>query len=280
MGLLLVLLAGVSVYGYQELQQAQIQLNQVPGMLKSMSDLNGRLATVESALRSWDAKWQALDSGLSKLNRKVNADSRRAQSHAEELTAQLEQRLTTQWNEREQAMNARIEELGSHERDDRSHLARFEDELGQLRQEVSRREQENDRQLASLNQRVGDNQQGLTDLAGRLETERVDFELPKGRVEEPVPEIILKLAATDVRYQRFSGWIFFIPDARTLWIHDQDVQEPVSFYSRQDGRRYEVVMTRVKKDSAVGYLLLPGAKPAGTNPTARDQGTVSAPAGQ
>lgn len=280
LGLLLVLLAGASIYGYLTLQDVRIELSQVPGMLKSMSDVNGRLGTAEFELRSLIQKWESLDSRLTKLNRRVNVDFRQAQSHAEKLTAQLEQRLTAQWNTREAVMNARLQELETREQGDRTRLARFEDEVSRLRQDLASADENSNRQLTILNRRVGDNQQGLAHLAGRLETERVDFELAKGHVEDPTPDISVKLSSTDVRHQRFSGWVFFLPDGRTLWVHNQDVQRPIIFYSRQDGQRYEVVMTRIAKNSATGYLLLSGGKPSGAQTSAEDSRTGSEPAGQ
>jgi hypothetical protein len=34
--------------------------------------------------------------------------------------------------------------------------------------------------------------------------------------------------------------------------------QPVIFYSKADGKKREIVFTHLTKDSAVGYLLLPG----------------------
>jgi hypothetical protein len=70
----------------------------------------------------------------------------------------------------------------------------------------------------------------------------------------------LQVNRTNVGYQRFEGWVFLMPDRRTIWVHDQGVQRPVEFYSREDRRPRELVITRVTKYSVVGYLLLPESK--------------------
>ena len=70
-----------------------------------------------------------------------------------------------------------------------------------------------------------------------------------------------------------------IPDGRILWIRGQGIQQPVRFYSHKDERPYELVFTRVSKDSAVGYLLMPrwpndGIPVAGHSAGAESQGFV------
>ena len=71
--------------------------------------------------------------------------------------------------------------------------------------------------------------------------------------------------STDVRYRRVSGWIWLMPDRRTIWLHDQGAQEPVVFYTYPDGKRRELVITNVTQDSASGYLLLPEESGQGLN---------------
>jgi hypothetical protein len=48
-----------------------------------------------------------------------------------------------------------------------------------------------------------------------------------------------------------------MPDRRTVWLHDQGAQQPVVFYGVRDGKRKELVITNVTRDSISGYLLLP-----------------------
>jgi hypothetical protein len=48
-----------------------------------------------------------------------------------------------------------------------------------------------------------------------------------------------------------------MPDRRTIWLRGQGAQEPVVFYGTRDGKRRELVITNVAKNSVSGYLILP-----------------------
>ena len=91
--LLLITLAGVSFYGYRVLQESNIQVSQVPVMLRSMTAMNGRLDGVEEKLHSWATDWQNLSERLGGLEKTVRANYQRARKHSEELNAQLEERI-------------------------------------------------------------------------------------------------------------------------------------------------------------------------------------------
>jgi hypothetical protein len=57
---------------------------------------------------------------------------------------------------------------------------------------------------------------------------------------------------------RMSGWMWVMPDRRTIWLRNQYTNEPVIFYGYQDGKKRQLVITSVTKNSVKGYLLLPG----------------------
>jgi hypothetical protein len=78
------------------------------------------------------------------------------------------------------------------------------------------------------------------------------------------PGISLTVSDTNVSYQRVEGRIHVVPDGRILWIRGQGIEQPVRFYSHEDERAYEVVFTRVNKDGAIGYVLMPRWPNAGT----------------
>jgi hypothetical protein len=57
--------------------------------------------------------------------------------------------------------------------------------------------------------------------------------------------------------QRFDGWVWLMPDRRTIWIHSRGLQQPLVFYNQGDDRPRELVVTRVTRYSVVGYVLEP-----------------------
>ena len=91
--LLLIILAGVSFYSFRVLQESNIQVSQVPVMLRSMTAMNGRLDGVEGKLHSWATDWQSLSERLGGLEKTVRANYQRARKHTKELNAQLEERI-------------------------------------------------------------------------------------------------------------------------------------------------------------------------------------------
>ena len=94
-------------------------------------------------------------------------------------------------------------------------------------------------------------------MARRLDQYRVDFEVSKDQTREVAPGITLTLSNLNVSYQRVEGRMHVIPDGRILWIRGQSIQQPLAFYTLKDDRHYELVLTRVSKDSAIGYVLMP-----------------------
>lgn len=264
--LLLVLLGAVSFLGYRKLRAANIQVSQIPAMLESMSAMNGRLDDVEGKLNSWASNWQQVSDRIGKLQKTMRANYRSARKHAEVLTTQLEERMTDQMESRNYIVDTRLNRLDSEQKASQAKIAQLHQELADARQELASLRQDTNGDLALLHQQVTGNEQQVNDLSQQVERRRVDFELAKNRPTELSPDLSMKLAATNVRYQRFSGWLYFLPDRRFVWVHDQGVQQPVVIYDKHQARRYEVVVTSVQHGSAAGYLLLP-TESAGTPET-------------
>jgi hypothetical protein len=62
---------------------------------------------------------------------------------------------------------------------------------------------------------------------------------------------------TDAPHHWLSGWMWVMPDRRTIWLRNHSAREPVIFYGSIDGKQRKLVITSITKDSAKGYLLLP-----------------------
>ena len=69
------------------------------------------------------------------------------------------------------------------------------------------------------------------------------------------------VTGTDVASHRVDGWMWVMPDRRTIWLRDHSAYEPVIFYGRLDGKMHELVITSVARNSVRGYLLLPQGNP-------------------
>jgi sortase A len=86
---------------------------------------------------------------------------------------------------------------------------------------------------------------------------KVYFAVSKDHSRQLAPGISLGITATDADSQQVNGWMWVMPDRRTLWLRTQGTREPLVFYGHQDGKKRELVITSVTPSSATGYLLLP-----------------------
>jgi sortase A len=91
---------------------------------------------------------------------------------------------------------------------------------------------------------------------GAARTKKVSFDVGRNHSQTLAPGISLGIDDTDVTGQRVNGWMWIMPDRRTIWLRDRGTQDPVIFYGDQDGKRRELLITRVTSSSATGYLLL------------------------
>ena len=138
-----------------------------------------------------------------------------------------------------------------------SDLAKQAGELSKVRREMEQNGANHDLQLAALNEREERDRRDVDTVALKLAPERVDFEVTRNHSQGLAAGISLRVTGTDVLYRRVSGWMWVMPDRRTIWLRRQGAQEPVVFYGTKDGKRRELVITNVTKNSVSGYLLLP-----------------------
>ena len=88
-------------------------------------------------------------------------------------------------------------------------------------------------------------------------TTRVFFELSKNHSRQLSNGISLGLTGVEEASSRVNGWLWVMPDRRTIWLRGQKAREPVVFYGHLDGKRRELVITSVTRDSVTGYLIAP-----------------------
>lgn len=86
----------------------------------------------------------------------------------------------------------------------------------------------------------------------------IHFNVSKNHSAQLAPGISLGITEIDAESERVNGWMWLMPIRRTIWLRNQRTQEPLVFYSFQDGKRRELRITSVTQDSVTGYLLLPG----------------------
>jgi sortase A len=110
---------------------------------------------------------------------------------------------------------------------------------------------------------------GVTDQARPVQEERhcqlrtargVAFQVSEGHSRTLVPGISFGLTSADASGHRVYGWMWIMPERRTIRLKNQDARKPVIFYPGHDGKRRELVITRVSRNSVTGCLLLPSQR--------------------
>ena len=277
---LAIALAGETWYGWLALQKHGIQLSQLPGVQETLSALGGRIGATEAKLGALAADWDGLVKRVTKLDRKFSSELQLARKQTQELIAQAQGHMQAELDKRTQVIDGRLSQVEFNQDAQREHLAQLQKQLeARVREEVASVRKDTGTDLASLHEQVDQSQGELHALARKLDRERVDFEATKNDTREIVHGISLRVTNTNVSYQRYAGYLWFLPDTRTLWLPNVGVQQPVVFYPKQGGQPYELVVTRVAKDSVVGYLLQPLGRSQDAVSKAAAQGTAGPPSG-
>jgi predicted nucleic acid-binding Zn-ribbon protein len=265
-------IAGLCWYGYPTLSQAPAMLAQFPGLQKSVEGVNSRLTDTEARLKDWGSSHQDLQDHVATLEKEMASRFQAARRQARDLSAQVYQRVQTEVAAQTAEIRTRLARIESTSEADRANLAKLQTEVATLRQETAQQAQQlrnvrsdierdgvnRDRQLVSLNDQVGLATRNVDGLAKSLEVKRVNFEVTRNHSQQIAEGVSLGLTGTDVDHRRVSGWMWVTPDRRTIWLNRQSAQQPVVFYGYQDGKRRELVITNVTRNSATGYVLLPG----------------------
>ncbi len=111
------------------------------------------------------------------------------------------------------------------------------------------------RAMDEVDGRVGANSARLQDIIRRGERELTQFTLVKSKKRSRVEDVQLRLKDTDAGKNRFT--IEILADDQLITQKDRYLSEPVEFYVTGAARPYEIVVTAVKKDRIVGYLVRP-----------------------
>jgi hypothetical protein len=267
--LLAIAIGGLCWYSYPTLKQVPALIAQFPGVQKSLEGLSARLATTEDQIKAWGGQQQQLRDHVAEVEKALSSRFQAARRQAQDLSQRLYERLHGEMAAQTQATDAKLARLESA---NRASLEKLQTEVATLREQTVRQAEQlrnvranmereganRDQQLVSLNQQVGRDSRDLDGLNKKLAVKRVDFEVTRHHTQQLTDEISLGITGTDVTHRRVTGWVWLVHDHRTIWLRGQGAQEPVVYYGYRDGKRRELVITNVAKNSVSGYVLLPG----------------------
>jgi uncharacterized coiled-coil protein SlyX len=157
-----------------------------------------------------------------------------------------------------ESQQTRIEELQRELGEVRSQAPRQADDLAAVRTKMEESGATREGQFARPQQSEEADRRDVDAIGHKLAVHRVDFEVNKNHSRELAEGVSLGVTSTDVAHRYVTGWMWVMPDRRTIWLKNQNASQPVVFYSHADGKRRELVINNVTKGSVTGYLLLPG----------------------
>jgi hypothetical protein len=260
---------GIGWYAYPRLQWQTDANTQIKNVQTTIDGLGDRIKAAESKFDIQSKDQQGLRNQMATLSGRLNVRIANARKELEKSTNEMFRQAQARIDDQTRGVQARMTRLESSNSDANTQVADLRRELGQVRSEMAqqendlravRREMRNDAvtlQLANLKNSEERDRKDVNSIINSLDLRRVAFEAKKNQNLQLAPGVSLKVTGTDVEHRRVNGWMWLMPDRRTLWLRGQNTQEPIIFYGYQDGKKRELVITNVTKNDVTGYLLLP-----------------------
>jgi hypothetical protein len=262
---LTVALAAVVVYGYAVLSQEGLQVEQVPGLAKSLPAIAQHLGNVEQRLADARADQQKLASQVRNFDALSQAALGQTREQTGQMVAGMKASLLKGLSQQTSVLQAQLTQLVSARSADQVHLAQVEEQLSDARNELEAARTDFASQVAALREQQGVEHRELTSLSDSLPTRQATFEAQKNHEFEVAPGVSFQLTKTDVRHQRFDGTIASAPDHQKVSVQSQGIRTPVVFFPAERGKAYMMVVTSVNQKGVSGYVLIP-AKDGTTDP--------------
>jgi hypothetical protein len=285
-------LGGLIWYEYPILERYKTSVARLPGIETTIGTVQNDLKNADSRVADWSGRQEELRKQVETVSRETRARIDAASRQASDTAAVTARRIQAGVEGQIATLRTRMTNLESSDERDQTRIASLQQELNQVRTEVAKQSDElaatrrdlesngasTEREISSLQTDRQNDRRDVDAISARLAVERVDFEVSKGHSQQLAPGISIGVTATDILSRRATGWMWVMPDRRTIWLRNQSAQEPVVFYGLTDGKKRELVITHVTKSSITGYLILPKGADATTASEAipTDRGATSA----
>jgi glycine cleavage system regulatory protein len=234
---------------------------EILGLQASVDMLGKRMSAAEVAISTFPGELRNVSTRVDALDKKGAAKGQTASVQPVMPAAPANPEQQTQVAQ----LNSRIATLQSQHDADTMQIETMRGELALLRQDTSSeiasvRSQipaDASQDVASLRAAVDRDQTSIASLANRMDRDRSDFEVSQGRANEVVPGILMTIKSTDVGKQEVSGWLYLQHERRFVYLKNQGLMRPITVYGGSDKQAHDIVITRVRKSYAIGYVLSP-----------------------
>ena len=245
-----------------ELRAQGSSIAKLLGMQKTVDSLSDRMVGAETALSVLPAEMNKVHGRVDSLDKKVAAAQKAiaakpAVTPASPAIADLGNNVAQ--------LNEQIAKLHAQHESDAAQMESLRNELASTRQETADQlvtvksgiPQDAMPVVAHLQNAVHKNEAGINSLANKMDRSRHDFEVHEDNVVEIVPGVLLTIRDTNVGRQEISGWIYLENDRRVVYLKNHGLLQPITVYGVYGKDSHDIVITRVRKDDAVGFVLSP-----------------------
>ncbi len=280
-------LIAAGAYSYRTVGPNLSRLSLLPAMQDQIGAAGRRIDAAEEALRNWTSQRDAWNKRLGAMEARIDGVLRAARKQTEEIVGRSQQNMRAELDRRTASLQTKLDRVQTAQQSADTQLSRVEEQLtqmqaannrevGQLREELRQAKSDNtaamadaDRRIASVDQRSSQSASDLQSIHRKVDQQRMEFEVAVNHDRELAQGVSMDVSHTDVLHQRFEGWIWLMPDRKTIWLHSRGIQQPLTFYTEGDQRPRELVITRVTKYSVIGYILMPRQNAADTTGASR-----------
>jgi chaperonin cofactor prefoldin len=238
--------------------------------------LGEQAKATDAKVDDWSSRQEEMRGQLNKARGELTARIDSARKQASDASVALLERVRNEVGTQMDAVKTQLARLETSRESDREQVAKLQQELAQVQGQLQQQGQElasvhgqvdqhaasSDREIAAVKTTQQRDRGDFDAYTDKFAVKRVDFEVTKKHGTQVAPGISLQVDGTNVSYQRVDGSILVIPERRTVFLRQLKTQEPVFLSSFPDGRTRELVITRVNKTGAVGYVLMPAQEGA------------------
>ena len=248
-----------------ELRSQGSSVAKLLGLQQTVDSLSKRMIGAEKALATLPAEMNKVTGRVDALDKKVMAAQKAitakpavAPTPASPAVAELGNSVAR--------LNEHIATLQTRHEEDAAQIEELRNELSSSRTETTEQiaavrsaiPRDAMPDVAGLREAVDQNQASISSLATRMDRDRHDFEIREDHASEVVPGVLLTIRDTNVGRQEISGWLYVESDHRFVFLKNQGLLQPITVYGVYGKNApHEIVITRVRKDDAVGFVLSP-----------------------
>jgi len=262
---LVALAVALSLLGYYLFQTQQ----KVEELSVDLTASQGSLAEVSQELESSQDKIGNLEQGLGQSQSKLQTQDREIKRYKglySEIKSEQEQHSRElEAVAMEKADQSAVDDLRGETEGLKAETGKISERVSQTQSDVSQLRdlsaqnrgviEDNQQVLSSLSEKAESTAGDLAVLRKSFEKERYNFELQEKGGLMKISNVALKLRDVNEKRQRYDLEIYTA--GRKIRRKDQYLNEPIYFYVGDFEKPYEIVVTRIGKKFASGYLSVP-----------------------